>query len=213
MSDIIDEFGKAFEQRIYDYARCFGVKITDLTLEQLIVQAWRDRGYEPEWDAGGHGPGKDIEIPELQLGFSVKSGKENSKKLTISSFRTTRFQTLKEKLDYFDNGGKNFTHYFVLSRFEKKVCKSRPIGSTIYTARLIPADVVVAGDKDWQETTSGWASSTVNGVRLRIQKKMSDQFWFDIEKDRLDNHPDVIHLFSREISDNELGSCDWKRVA
>jgi len=213
MSDIIDKFGKAFEQRIYDYARCFSVKITDLTLEELIVQTWKSLGYNPDWDAGGHGPGKDIGVPELCLGFSVKSGKENSKRLTISSFRTTRFVTLQEKLEYFDGAGKNYTHYLVLSRLEKKACKSRPIGSTIYTARMIPADVVVAGDKEWHNTPSGWASNTVDGVRLKIQKKMSHQFWFDIEKDTLDNHPDVIHLFSREISDNELGSCDWKRVA
>lgn len=212
IDNAIKEFAKAFDKRIYDYARCFSVKITDLTLEELIVQTWRSIGFNPEWDAGGHSPGKDIGVATLNLGFSVKSGKENSKRLTISSFRTTTFKTLQEKLEYFDGAGKNYTHYLVLSRHEKKACKSRPVGSITYTARMIPADIVVASDKKWSVTPSGWASNTTDGVRLRIQKKMSDQFWFDIEKDTLDNHPDIIHLFSREINDNERGSYDWKRV-
>lgn len=206
------EFASVFEKIVTDYSLVFGTKITDLTLETLIYKALQRCKLSPVWDSGGHGPGMDISFLNDEYRLSVKSAKETANRLTISSFRTTTYDTLQEKLDYFDGSGKNFNYYFVLSRIEKKACKSRPIGNRKYIARMIPADLVVAGNKQWYETNSGWACEKTDGVTMRIQKKMSDQFWFDIDKDIIDNSPDVINLFEIDMGYDELGSRDFTVV-
>tara|TARA_R110000824_G_scaffold102639_9_gene244181 strand:- start:56 stop:739 length:684 start_codon:yes stop_codon:yes gene_type:complete len=220
-----EKFGRAFEAEVYRYSLIFGTKITDLTLETLIVMTLEALGLadQTEWEEGGHGAGKDISLEEGKWRLSVKSGTENSKRLSISSFRTESegLETIDAKVDYFDGAGKNFTHYLVLSREDQAPTKKRSKEQCVrtYRCRLIPADVVCAGgNREWTETHtkkgtfSGWTSNVVDGVKMTVAKKMSSQFWFSIELPALRNRPDVIELFELKIPFKDLRTRRYRMV-
>ena len=199
----INDFAENLKNIIWNFSLTFEVKITDLTLENLIKKALVKSNLNPDWNPGSHAPGADIFLPEQNIGFSVKSGRLNSKTLTISSFRTTKYNTLQEKLDYFDGDGKNFSSYLVLARNDSDV-------SRYYRAIMIPAELVEAASLQWEEMSTGWKSEKRGGVQMKIVKKMSDQFWFTIDRDVIDDHPDIKTLFELEIDNDMLGTYDFE---
>lgn len=221
----VEEFGQKLKTLVYEYSLIYGTKITDLTLETLVVMTLECMGLadQTEWEEGGHGAGKDISVEEEKWRFSVKSGTENRNRLTISSFRTESegLETIDDKIAYFDGDGKNFNYYLVLSRQDQPPTKKRAKEdcTRTYRCRLIGADVVCAGgNREWTETYtkkgtfSGWMSNLVDGVKMTVAKKMSSQFWFSIQVPVLSSHPDVVELFKLEIPFKDLRTRTFRMV-
>ena len=172
--------------------------------EELTVNALEKIGIDTDWDPGSHSPGADIMLSTLNEGISSKSGKitrtkrTGKQELSISSYRTTRIKTLKEKINFFDGEGKNFESYMVLSREEDEKEKRR-----IYRALLIDAKKVNAGSVEWIEQKTGWqGEDRKSGIKMKIQKSMSDQFWIYLDLNRF-KAGDI--LFETSIPYDKLG--------
>lgn len=177
------------------------VPISGIVWEEIIDRTLTGSGLESEWELGSHSPGCDIVSGDVS--FSVKSGQIKGKKkpkLSISSFRTTQYKTLQEKLDFFDNKGKNFSHYLVIAREEGE-------GFFNYKVYVIGADIVSASKREWETKGYGWTTKDDgSGISMKIMKSMSDQVWIYIEESVLRKSDKVISLFELSIEPNSLGS-------
>jgi hypothetical protein len=126
----------------------------------------------------------------------------------LSSFRTTTFDTLAEKIAFIDNGGKNFSHYLVIARREM-------VNHLRYKTYMIDANYIQASEFDWNETfgkqsrnrgqLTGWETQYRNGLRLKIAKKMSDQLWIYLDTDELHNAGGVSVLTETLIRYDQIG--------
>ena len=186
--------GSLLEEKIESYSGCMQFPIKGELWEEISVRALEAAGMLVEWDAGSHSSGADIWLSGLNEGISSKSGKITRTKttgkheLSISSYRTTKYETLLEKLDFFDGPGKNFKNYLLLSREEDEKNKIRN-----YRCVLIDADKVTAGHLTWAQKfgrtgkMTGWAGENKKlGIRMLIQKAMSDQFWIYLDLNKFD---------------------------
>jgi len=157
--------------------------------EERLANAFADAGISNDWKPdGNHKPGVDFGLDDKPFSYSCKSGVLKNGILSISSYRTTKYKTLSEKLDYHDSPtAKPFTHYAVLVRDmdnKEQVCI------------FIDKDYISAQSLSWHPTTStkgknkgkvnGWAGSS-ESITMKIQKSMSDQFWYYINWNDLIN--------------------------
>lgn len=208
LRDNWEKLGVNLKEEILAFSGALTFPIKAEMWEELISRHTMDpMGITNIWEAGSHKQGSDIDLPNEDYSFSVKSAKVGGvykQKMSISSFRTTKHETLKEKLDFIDGSGKNFSHYFVLAREEDKKKSLRN-----YEALIIPGDLFAANDLTWESTKSGWASKEKFGGELgyemKIQKKMSDQLWIYCDYKKLKDDPRVKVLFSVSIPYDELG--------
>lgn len=174
--------------------------------EEMVVNAFKKSGFHPGWDPGSHQPGMDITLPMLGMAVSCKSAQVSGtkiKKLKFSSFRTTQFKTLEEKIDYFDGVGKNFSHYLIIAREECDRFRG-------YTVWLIDSSHIKASEFKWQLMKSGWKTKERYGFTMRISKSMSDQFWISVDLRYLQNHAkhkphEVCVLFEKRFNKRQLG--------
>ena len=209
LKDSWEEFGKNLTKAVEGTSGIFTFPIKAEIFEELISRHALDpMGIPNAWEPGSHKQGADIDIPQELYSFSVKSAKisgVNKKKMSISSFRTTAYPTLKEKLDFIDGDGKNFSHYLVLAREEDEKGRTRK-----YTVLVIPADLFIAKDLVWVEINSGWKSmekyDEERGYAMVIQRKMSDQLWIYCDYVKLLNNPRVMALGTTSIPENEIGT-------
>jgi hypothetical protein len=177
-------FTEALKQHIIFRLNQSKIKITDLVLEELISFALEDSGHEHLYENGSHKKGCDISADE---NFSVKSAKLKNGKISISSFRLTRYgDDLGSMINFIDNDGKNFDKYLVLSRNEDEDSEVR------YRLYILPSDFFKASDLDWKETTnrknevSGWNTiNNNNNIKLKIVKSMSNQLWIEIKEESI----------------------------
>ena len=179
--------------------------------ENIIVDTLDEMEISCDWDPGSHRQGADIDLPLEDLFLSVKSAQVKGMKkqvMSISSFRTTAYDSLHEKLNFIDGGGKNFTHYLVLAREDKK--KKKVFVERKYTALLVPANQFLAKNMTWEESTSGWKSlekyDDELGYAMNIHKKMSDQLWIYCDYKKVKADPNVKILFSVTIPAENLGN-------
>lgn len=203
----LKKLGQKLKEEISAFSNISGVTISGLLWEERIVNALKSMDLDPKWKMGSHRPGTDIEINSLK--FSAKSQKIDGEVFLFSSFRTTKLKTLKEKIYYIDNPGKNFTHYLILSHedFKDKI---------IYRVFLIEANFIKASDFSWKEKMGktartsgrlmGWETNYKNGIKLKITKNMSDQLWIYIDKKELDSHKKVIKLCQVVVKKDKIGS-------
>lgn len=188
-----------FSKRIRNSFRFFSkysrVPINADRWEEFIFTTLRDMGEKyqgdiPKWVVGSHAPGADIWIDAFAI--SAKSGSLRNGFLILSSCRLTRFENLKDMVEYLDGpDGKNFNFYLCCSR--------KQIGDElVYKVYKVPAKVFVASSIGWKRTTGGWEGSSPNGVMARIVKKMSNQLWLTIPID-----------FCEEITEFRITLADW----
>lgn len=200
-------FGKNLIEEVVAFSHISCATISGIIWEERIVNALVAMDLSPKWKMGSHRSGTDIEI--LDLKFSGKSQKAERDIFLFSSFRTTKFKKLEEKIYFIDNPGKNFTHYLILSQEISK-------DDIIYIIYMIEADFIKASDFEWKCTQGktektikmfmGWETKWKDGVQLRIVKSMSDQLWIYIEKERLINNDKVKILGSATIKKSDIGS-------
>jgi hypothetical protein len=157
--------------------------------EERLANAFANAGIPNNWEPdGNHKPGIDFSLNAESFSYSCKSAVLKKGILTISSYRTTKYKTLSEKIDYHDSpAAKPFTHYAVLVR---------DIDNKQQVCIFIDKDYISAQSLSWQETigTKGKNKGKVNGwtgtsdaVSMKIQKQMSDQFWYYINWDHMIN--------------------------
>tara|TARA_B100000575_G_scaffold36630_1_gene24662 strand:+ start:87 stop:764 length:678 start_codon:yes stop_codon:yes gene_type:complete len=179
--------GKAIKQEIINHSGCNRFPIKGEQWEEISVRALQSVGLNAEWKAGSHGSGADIWLANLNQGISNKSGKITRTKstgkyeLSISSYRTTKYKTLEEKLDFFDGDGKNFKNYLILTREEDENTRK-------YKVIFIDASKITAKKLKWSVKTgktskqTGWSGVNKNlGIKMNIVKSMSDQFWIYLD--------------------------------
>lgn len=135
-----------------------------------------------QWDMGSHAKGVDVEIQingELLL-ISAKGGKINKKNyLSISSYRLTRYKTLKDKLSFLDENAKKLDIYLICSRCDAgnllkyKIFKINSL-ELVHPLFLTPSS--------WRETSQAWILTKHKevGLEARIVKNMSHQLWYSI---------------------------------
>lgn len=195
MKDFTDKLQKHINNRL-DQSK---IKLTDLVLEELISFALEDSNYNHLYESGSHKKGGDISTDDET--FSVKSSKNENGKLSISSFRLTRFgDSLPDMMNFIDNDGKNFDKYFVLSRNESS-------DEVQYSFYILPSNIISALSMKWTETKSkvgkvtGWHTIDNDNIKLKIVKSMSSQLWIEIKTDYIKEY--LSFEVTRKIS--ELG--------
>lgn len=153
--------------------------------EELIYVVLKNMGmnYEgkaPKWILGSHKPGADIWIDQFSI--SAKSGNITKEKLVLSSYRLTRFNTLKQMIEFIDSeDGKNFDIYLCSARID------RSDGGRTYIVYLVDANIFHAKKLEWKDMYlkdgiihSGWRGLNEDGIQVEIRKKMSNQLWLSI---------------------------------
>lgn len=155
--------------------------------EERLSLAFEDAGFPSDWEPdGNHKSGIDFSLINQPFSYSCKSAVLKNGILPISSYRTTKYKTLQEKLNYHDSpAAKPFTHYAILVRDmdnKQQVCI------------FIDKSYISAKSLTWQETlgvrgknkgkVNGWKGSN-NLMEMKIVKSMSDQFWYYLKWDEM----------------------------
>ena len=166
--------------------------------EERLSLGFNDTGYDTDWEPNGnHVPGVDFSLPEEGISFSCKSGKLKNGVLSISSYRTTKYPTLQEKLDYHDSAeAKPFTHYAVLVRDED---------NNQQHCLILDKSYISAKSLKWEENIgvrgksagklTGWSGESEN-IEMKIQRSMSDQFWYYLDWSAVEESSQAKILFT-----------------
>lgn len=187
-----EKFIKCLEQHIIYRTEQSKIKITDLVLEEIITFSLEDSNVEHTYNSGSHSPGCDIKI--LNNALSVKSGKETKDKLTISSFRLSRFNdNINDMINYIDNDGKNFDYYIILSRLEDKT-------KICYNLYIIPSNIFICKELKWNKIKNDYKANDDN-IFLKIVKNQSSELWITFKKEFIEKYKYISIVKNK----NELG--------
>ena len=152
--------------------------------EEIVFHVLKNMGQkykddDPKWESGSHAPGADLWTDSFAI--SAKAGSIKNSTLSISSYRLTRFEDLASMITFIDGAGKNFDIYLCCARID------HADGKRSYKIFVLPADVFVAKKLKWTEQISakngkisGWGGIGNDGIKVKIQSKMSNQLWIEI---------------------------------
>ena len=119
------------------------------------------------------------------LKISIKSGVIKNNILTQSSYRTTTYATIREKLDYI-----NQNHY----DFQLNLAKKDPWKKTKeYVLMLFKEEQFKLNDINFLEYKKCWTGQNENFV-VNINKSQSDQLWYKV------NLNNVKPIFSKTFN-------------
>lgn len=173
--------------------------------EERLSNGFANAGEPNDWEPdGNHTPGIDMSLDNSPFSFSNKSGVVKDGILTISSYRTTKFKTLQEKLDYHDSKkAKPFTHYAFIVRDSD---------DTTQTCVFVEKDYINAKSLSWKENYgqrgkgkgehNGWSGKSKK-IEMKIQISMSGQFWYYLNWEELINSDQckVAFIINHEVKD------------
>lgn len=165
--------------------------------EEAIVLALKKMNETPEWELGSHAKGADVKTKKFAI--SAKSGSVSKGYLTISSYRLTRYGSIKE-MNAFIIDEINYDYYLCCAREETGD------GGRAYTVYLIDSSVFKPSVGDWHafqnkhNKEAGYKCSLSNGTEGRIVYNMSNQLWMDIPLTLCKK------LFEVKFRANEIGS-------
>jgi len=143
-------------------------------LEEIISKSMNH--IEHEWECYSHNSKYDIKISDFTI--QVKSGKIDKKgeKLTISSFRSTKYNTIEKKINFFEENSSDIILSMVFNDVKKE-----------YSIFLIDKKTI-SYRKEWIKTKGGYSYKD-GKVDMKIAHSMSDQLWLDIYIKKLDINP------------------------
>ena len=198
---------KRLENYIRGFSGLFTFPLKAEYLEELIIKTLIEESIRYEWKGGSHKAGKDINFPGTPKGWSVKAGKikPENKEVCISSYRSTSYSTLKDKITYMDNISSNFSNYFILGRTENK--KER-----IYKIFYIDPYYTKLSSLNWSKTPYGWEGKRNDGLYAKIVKSMSDQLWMSFPFGNIKNMNYIAELSSITILQKDLGCTHTLKV-
>jgi len=176
-----------------EYHSLLEVPINGIIWENLLFNCLSEQSDDVEWSYKSHQTGEDINFEGI--GISCKGGRlqgKNKNKLKISSYRTTVYKTLQEKIDYFED--KHEDVYFCLCYEETKTDHK-------YKLYTFDSDVLDYRNLKWEKTKRGWKGD--GKFLAKIESSMSDQLWlwlptnlleeqFEIEIGKSIIHTDVV---------------------
>lgn len=165
--------------------------------EEVIYVVLKYMNFNPRWNLGSHQPGADIWIKEFSI--SAKSGNLSNGVLSISSYRLTRFENLKQMIAFIDNDSeKNYDIHLCCARIDNEYQR-------VYKVFVLENNIFKAKDLTWGEMQgvrtsgiTGWRGVHQNGVVVEIRKKMSNQLWINYPL-RLCNQITEIKLDARKL--------------
>lgn len=164
------EVVQEIKNRIKKHHELYDSKVTSTLWEEILYKSFIKNNLNASWAIYGHQSGTDIECEGVKI--SCKSGVikgKKIKKLVVSSYRTTSYGNLNEKLEYLDQ--KHEDVIFSLVNTDANNYK-------IYTFKQ-----PTVKNLDWSDTCSQWKAHDSNWNEFRICKKMSDQFWMHLSMD------------------------------
>ena len=209
-----EEFSNELKKEIKTYSFLNKIPLTNLAWEERVYNALSYSGIDEKhilWTPGSHKSGKDIDVYDKYF-FSCKSMVTENGVARLSSFRTTSFNTIEEKINFIDNKGKNFTHYLIVARTDTK-------DALKYKAYMIDADYIQASKYEWNETFgkikrnlgkfTGWETPYVDGIKLKIARNMSDQLWIHMDTNNFHCESGIKTLTEVSVEHKYIGQL-WK---
>lgn len=183
MDVFTDNFVQALMKTIKGYHLINDAPIKEAVWENIVSLALKRANISFVWYQGRHVSGKDFMINGK--GVSCKTCKETNNNLDISSYRLTTCANSNDFAEQIDQKRANFQYTLLLSRIENT-------DGYVYNVYAIPAHVTKVGDKVFRERLNkrnekivGWDTECVDGVRMRIEKSMSNQLWIRIKKSKM----------------------------
>lgn len=151
--------------------------------ECILTNSFRDANFNCVWygeKKNRHKPGTDITVSGLKHeNISCKSGdiKYRSKKqvLDISSYRTTKYQTIDKKLNYIDSGHEDIVYSLSSTYYYSRKKYILTIFTPPNFKQMVWKKVITKKNK------VNYISSKVNGVCARINDTQSDQLWYTLD--------------------------------
>lgn len=214
-NSVFKEIGKHICNEIVEFHKNWSTSVRGELFENFASNALRKMNIDHVWEDGSHKSGADItEVVGLPgvTAFSVKTNKiknKYAKKAYLSSFRLGRFNSLKEMVRFIANHD-SYSHYIFLGKYEKKYV---PDGQFKYGIFIFPHDFIrseygidIGDTKNWKEKGPTWVATVPNSpIKLRVNKKMSHQYWIDaIPYDFLKRWEVATVTVNRKEIDNEL---------
>jgi len=179
------------------------------TWEEVIYAVLLYMEYEVTWEPTSHAKGVDLEIKSNSetLKISAKGGKiTDSRVLTLSSYRLTRFGTLPKMLDFLNKNATELDIYLICAREERQESVKYHIFRILPNV-LVPEKAL--NPNDWEESNQGWKLKADVGFEVSIVKKMSNQLWYSIPLD----FSWLEQLTVVEITKKDIGSTLVKILA
>ena len=159
--------------------------IKDKYWECILAQSFIDANFICNWNPESHEAGRDISVDGLKYKrISCKSGtwsylkrKKRLGQLNISSYRTTKYKTIEEKLKYIDSDHEDIIYSLSSTFFKSK----KKYILTIFTPPKFKK-------LTWEMHTSkknriDYKSTKLDGVIAKINSTQSDQLWYKLDYD------------------------------
>ena len=153
------------------------IPVKDVYWECILAESLKCAFKEIKWISGSHAIGSDISVGET--GISCKSGKqkiiymedEPVDCLTFSSYRTTSYKTLNEKIEFLSEDHEDV---FAFLNCEER---NDVFQYTVYT---LDADYLDYAELTWYDTYNRNNKLVYKGIGkflVEIRTTMSDQLW------------------------------------
>ncbi|MCP6726515.1 MAG: hypothetical protein KJI69_00520 [Patescibacteria group bacterium] len=132
-----------------------------------------------DWDPQSHEKSVDVrvKIGKRTLAISAKAGVVKNDTLSISSYRLTTFDNLKEKLQFIEKQHNTFDSYLICAR---KITKTSRTYSVIKTTPQKMAPQWLVDPKNWVKMKTGYELKSKFDFSAKIVSKMSEQLWYSI---------------------------------
>lgn len=156
---------------------------------------WRPRSHEPSIDIRVWVRGREYKL-------ALKAGVIKNGRLTLSSYRLTRFgKDLAEKLRFIGQEHSKKIDYYLICAREEYVTHITYRVYVVKPESLAPPQML--NPQNWEDDGKKWyLKRRINGIYACIVKSMSDQLWYDIDLDEADFLKELVTV---EIPKDQLG--------
>ena len=172
------KFYQIFEKYLESYHNLFpNIPLQDNHLESIIEKSFIETEEIQNVDHTplSHSIGYDLSIKQNNINskISIKSGKYSSKNHTLifSSYRTTSYKTINEKIDFI-----NKNHFDYQINFCKKDIWDK---TKEYKFLVFSKEQFKINNLEFKEDESGWLTEN-EYIKINIRKSMSDQVWYTV---------------------------------
>lgn len=152
--------------------------------ELILKQSYEAINYSCEWKSGSHKSGTDVTVLSPLIRYpeiSCKAGEikldsiGKPKTLNLSSFRTTRFKTLQEKIEFIGRD-----HEDIIYSLSSSLLNSHR--KYVLTVLLPPNEIFTR--MTWKETDNGdYYADETEYITAKITQSQSGQLWYNVSYD------------------------------
>ena len=172
------------KRRIKAYHDMFSLPLIGEFWEETLHRSFEEIGFKTTWTPDrSHTVGEDMRLIDVDSSrISCKSGQiSNNRKLRkecvkFSGSRSTKFETLEEKIAYFSESHDDC--YFLLA-------KNKPFNKK-YRLMIFNSSLCDVSKLEWSETSSGKEWKGEGEFLAIIGKSMSAQLWTTIPIENID---------------------------